>query len=262
MKIDAPLGSGLAKRPSALTLARVDDAITLLDTWLAEHSRARVSWSGGKDSTIVVWLAKQARPTIPVCFFNSGAEYPQNEAYIEALAARWDLNLHVYPAQPDAVTVFENAGGWTLHSRANHGRDDLMAALIERPAAAANAEHGANIVYGIRADESAERRALLAPRRGVVERRSRSGDLLEQFVAPIWNWSVVDVESFAGTNGIPLNPLYAQMKRLGMPEKRRRVGPVLNSAVFDTGAWAYSRALAPDLCRRIEGRLPRLAEFR
>lgn len=260
-KINAPLGSGkaLGLSPRARTLE--PETLSQMRAWLDAHPRARVSWSGGKDSTLALYFAKTLRPDIPVCFFDSGAEFPQNVRYIHRLADEWGLNLHVYPAEPDAITVFERTGSWDEYAETLPG-DDLLQALIERPSRRANADHGAAIIYGLRADESRNRRALLTPRRGVVERHAEDGTVTEAYLAPLWAWSERDLLGYMSVHNIPLNPLYKQMADLGMPEKRRRVGPVINASLFDQGMWVYSRMLAPDLCRQIEARLPRIGEFR
>lgn len=260
-KINAPLGSGRAQgvTPRARTLEASTTA--QVAAWLDAHPRARVSWSGGKDSTLALYFARLIRPDIPVCWFHSGLEFPQNERYILRLAEQWDLNLHIYPAEPDALTVFVNTGSWDEHA-VTVPAEDLMDALIERPSKAANDEHGTAVIYGLRADESRNRRALLTPRKGVVERHDKHGNLTEEYLAPVWAWSERDLLGYMNAKGIPLNPLYKLMTDLQMPEKRRRVGPLINASLLDNGTWVYSRMLAPDLCRQVEARLPRLAEFR
>lgn len=260
-KIDAPLGSGRIQgmTPRAAQLEKT--TLAQVSEWLERHPRARVSWSGGKDSTLALHFARLVRPDIPVCFFDSGLEFPQNERYIRRLADEWDLNLHIYPAQPDALTVLVNTGSWDENTLTVPG-EDLQNALIERPSKAANADHGTAVIYGLRADESRNRRALLTPRKGVVERHAKDGTVTEEYLAPLWAWSERDLLGYMNTHAIPLNPLYKLMTDLRMPENRRRVGPLINSILLDKGTWVYSRMLAPDLCRQVEARLPRLAEFR
>ena len=56
-----------------------------------------VSFSGGKDSTVVVDLARRVDPDVPVVWFDSGMEFPETRDYVETLARRWDLNLFRLP---------------------------------------------------------------------------------------------------------------------------------------------------------------------
>ena len=59
---------------------------------LDEHD-GFVSWSGGKDSTVVVDLARQVDPHIPVVFFDSGLQFPETIQYLEDLAEAWRSEL-------------------------------------------------------------------------------------------------------------------------------------------------------------------------
>lgn len=233
----------------------------MLEEWLSIRPRARVSLSGGKDSTLALWFARQIRPDIPVCFFDSGMEFPQTLTFIARLDREWGLNLHRYPASPDALTVMEQTGSWDHHA-VTVPNDVMYDALIEQPSRQANAEHGASAIYGLRAAESRARNALLAARRGEVLRHAADGTVREEYLAPLWRWSDREVMSYIASNSVPLNPLYQQMTAVGVPERARRVGPIINGTILDYGMWVHSRRLAPDLCRQIEARLPRLSEFR
>ena len=54
-----------------------------------------VCWSGGKDSTLVLYLVREIYPNIATIFNNTGVEYPQNLRYVDKLAKEWNLNLIV-----------------------------------------------------------------------------------------------------------------------------------------------------------------------
>ncbi len=54
-----------------------------------------VCWSGGKDSTLTLYLVREIDPNIAVIFNNTGVEYPQNLSYINKLEKEWSLNLIV-----------------------------------------------------------------------------------------------------------------------------------------------------------------------
>jgi phosphoadenosine phosphosulfate reductase len=103
-------------RPAGLDLATLagyrtprHDITALIDriaAHLDEHD-GYVAFSGGKDSTVVLDLARRADPHVPVCFFDSGLEFPETIDHIESLADTWRLNLHVLPAQPSALEYLQ-----------------------------------------------------------------------------------------------------------------------------------------------------------
>ena len=52
-----------------------------------------VAWSGGKDSTLVLYFVIQKFPKVPVIFNNTGVEYPETIAFVRDMTVAWNLNL-------------------------------------------------------------------------------------------------------------------------------------------------------------------------
>lgn len=52
-----------------------------------------VAFSGGKDSLVVLYLARQLQSDLKVVFNNTGVEYPETRVFIEQLHQDWNLNL-------------------------------------------------------------------------------------------------------------------------------------------------------------------------
>lgn len=60
---------------------------------IAEHLDLHdgfVSWSEGKDCTVVVDLAQQVDPNIPVVFSDSGSQFPETLHYLHHYVQRGD----------------------------------------------------------------------------------------------------------------------------------------------------------------------------
>jgi 3'-phosphoadenosine 5'-phosphosulfate sulfotransferase (PAPS reductase)/FAD synthetase len=62
--------------------------------------RAAVLWSGGKDSTVLLHLVRQAQPGVLVVYNDTGVEYPETRRFVRETAEAWRLNLHVAKPQP------------------------------------------------------------------------------------------------------------------------------------------------------------------
>lgn len=261
-KINAPrkLGSGTVRFAPRLS-SLVATALSDIERYLGEYPRTYVLWSGGKDSTVCLDLVRRVNPHVPVVFFDSGMEFRQTRSYIERLTEQWGLDLHTYPAEPSALDVLEASGQWE-HGVIKAPKDDLHDACIERPLARARAELGAAGLYGLRADESKTRLMLLSKTRGRVTKHDRRGDLVQTYLAPIWRWSHNEVHTYLQQHQVPVNPLYRALAKRGVPERRARVGLLVDGWALDQGRWAHAMALDPDLARLVESRLPALAEFR
>lgn len=214
-----------------------------------------VSLSGGKDSTVVLHMALQHFPGTPVCFFKSDLEFPENLAYLDALAQEWNFDLQIIPTRSLLdITVSE---GWFNHYRDDRDTgEDLQNVKIAEPSIKARRLFGDVFFWGLRADESRGRGALLRPNKGVtVYSDGRIG------VSPVWNWSAMDIAAYCVANNIPQNPLYSRMEEVGVPVVDRRVGAIFDGGNIDNGRIAWLKRGWPEEYDKLRLSLPRLEEF-
>lgn len=73
---------------------KVDDALFFIKEQLAGCKNPALAYSGGKDSTVLLYLVRQIMPEIPVAYF-SLHEDARKEAWIHEIAGMWDLRLHI-----------------------------------------------------------------------------------------------------------------------------------------------------------------------
>lgn len=77
---------------------------------LNNHERVAVSWSGGRCSTVVVYLTIQENPDVVVFHTNHGVHFPKTERYVKSLANEWDLNLEIVKPERAFWDVVEEHG--------------------------------------------------------------------------------------------------------------------------------------------------------
>lgn len=90
----------------------------LLSHALDRHKHPVVCWSGGKDSTVVLSLARRLAPDIPVIYIDGGVEFPEAGRFVKRLAKMWKLNLIV--AKPRKDETFWKVGlkfGWPIFGK-------------------------------------------------------------------------------------------------------------------------------------------------
>jgi len=285
-------------RPAGLDLATLagyrtprHDTTALIDriaAHLDEHD-GYVAFSGGKDSTVVLDLARRADPHVPVCFFDSGLEFPETIDHIKTLADTWRLNLHVLPARPSALEYLQATGAWDHNAPTRH---DLLRgngfhhALVTGPAAAAHADHGAGELWGIRAQEAPGRGVLLL--RGLTQEitqhcptgccpalregrhthrhRQRHGGITRRTdgtvaFSPVWDWLDPEIHAHLQRNHIPVNPLYARLAQLGAPPQLQRVALMVDANGAGVGRFSWLRRGWPDLFDQLAAALPRITEL-
>lgn len=274
-------------------LRKPERDLNLLIDRIAAHLDAHdgyVAYSGGKDSTVVLDLAHRADPNVPVCFFDSGLEFPETITYINHLAEQWNLNLHTIPTRPTALEYMQANGSWT-HLPSPVGASTPAATmhevLITRPAAEAHQCHGDGELWGIRAQESRGRRIMLlkalaaaistncggccptpiAGRSHTAEQRARHGGTVRRVdrttaFSPVWDWTADDVFGHLARFTVPVNPVYDKLRELGAPAFLQRVSPIVDANSLGYGRIVWLRHGWPDLYENLRLTLPRIAEFR
>ena len=266
--------------------------LTLLVDRIAAHLDAHdgyVAFSGGKDSTVVLDMARRADPNVPVCFFDSGLEFPETLAYIDELTDRWNLNLQVIPARPTALEYLQANGSWTHEpapAEATAAAASMHKVLITEPARRAHQRHGDGELWGIRAQESRGRRIMLlkalataidsncagccptpATRRAhTAGQRAQHGGAVRRVdrtvaFSPVWDWTADDIYGHLASHSVPVNPVYNKLRELGAPSFLQRVSPIVDANSLGYGRIVWLHHGWPDLYDRVRSALPRIDEF-
>lgn len=240
-----------------------------------EHHDGYVAFSGGKDSAVVLHLARQVDPGVPVVWFDSGLEFPETRTYIADLADAWELNLTVLTPTPNLLEILRATGAWTHQVVDAPAPPDLHRALITAPAAAAHDMLGPGELWGVRSSESAGRRTLHAAALAQADvcgcchspahRRSTHGGTITRVdgtvaYSPIWDWRTSTVWEYLAAHAVPPNPLYAKLEALGVPADQARVSHVLDGAHLDRGRATWLKRGWPTLYNEIVADLPLLAD--
>lgn len=248
----------LASVAAALpTLTRkIDSARALLAEHIADGS-GYVAWSGGKDSTAAMLLVRAVDSSIPVVWFDSGLEYPETRTYLHEWAQQLQLNFHVIPAVPDALTALRNTGAWEHGAIPVGPSVDLHRILVTEPSQRAHDMFGAGEVTGLRAEESAGRRITLARSAGRYTRKDGV-----RVCCPVWNWHDMEVRGLLARENVPLNPVYDKLAALGVPAHAQRVGLLVDANGAEHGRFTWLHAGWPDLWEQMCEQLPRLREWR
>ncbi len=177
--------------------------------------RLAMLWSLGKDSNVMVWLARKAffgRVPFPVMHIDTGKKFPAMYAFRERYAKAWDLNLIVEDC-PGVEAVDP-----TLPTNA---RSAARKTLGLRDAIAKHKFTG--IIAGIRRDEESVRakERVFSPRgdTGQWDFRDQPPEFWDHFnsdlpagthlrVHPLLHWTELDIWRYVRREGIPVVDLY------------------------------------------------------
>lgn len=237
----------LARSRSRLYARRVERALGLIRRALESgHGDWSVGFSGGKDSTVVLHLARSLAPELPVCWMDDGWDYPETIQYITETEAR--LGIHVLRITSPVMSPF-----WR---RIPYPGDDPTYA---HPSDMEFDEWSRRYqsLIGLRSEESGARKALLKYNAPIYYSEAWG----HWACCPLADWTWEDVWAYIVANDIPYNPVYDKLGELGVPWEHRRVGPLTAWMVWQYGTLAVLRAGWPDLYHRFAAALPMIQSY-
>ncbi len=184
-----------------MTLDTLEDKISATESALAEilesagSEQVRVAWTGGKDSTVALYVWKMlvdhyGLGPARVINLDTGCKFPEIIAFRDRLVAEWELDLYVaepkiniasYPLAQDVVTCCR----------------DLKVEPLKRAIRDTGATH---LLTGIRRDEHPDRSG-----RTLIEERN---DPPHVMVNPILDWTETDIWAFHARFDLPYCGLY------------------------------------------------------
>lgn len=267
--------SGLDLTTLRALRGRGRDHTPLVDR-IATHLEAHdgyVAFSGGKDSTAALHLARQADPAVPVVWFDSGLEYPETSTYVTDLADKWSLNLTVIHPRIGLLELLQGCGAWN-RTGPTRAAPDLHHALIVEPSRRAHDQFGAGEILGVRAAESSVRtlhfRNALArassPAQSRDEARAAHGGVVARrdgtvAFSPLWDWTTPQAHEYLAAHRVPLNPVYDKFARLGVPEHEQRLTHLIDGSYLERGRATWLRQGWPTIFDQLVEVLPRLADY-
>jgi sulfate adenylyltransferase subunit 2 len=190
-------------------------SVFILREAFARLKHIAILWSLGKDSNVVIWLARKAffgRVPCPVMHVDTGKKFAEMYAFRERYAKEWQLDLVIEPCPPiEAVDP-------TLPPAAR------SAARKTEGLKLALAKYGFDgLIAGIRRDEEATRakERVFSPRgaEGLWDVRDQPAEFWNHFNAspppgahlrihPILHWTESDIWAYTRRERIPIVPLY------------------------------------------------------
>lgn len=209
-----------------------------------------VAFSGGKDSTCVLALARELIPEVPAVISIHKWRLPETTEYLDRIGG-----LHFVASGSTHGT------GWSVNwDDEKEARATLdIEAWFEKDAdkySLGRPEKGT--LLGLRKAENSYRRVLLR-RMGPLFRSAKHGG--QWLCSPIADWSTMDVWAFIHARGLDYNKAYDRMEILGVPMDQQRIGPLAVDRVLGYGQLAILRRGWPDLFNRYAAEHPEARSY-
>lgn len=166
---------------------------------LAGVQNACITSSFQAEGIVLLHLARQILPRVPVIFVDTGYHFPETLAYRDRMAAAWNLNL-VSVSSRQSVAEQESRFGIL-----NQTAPDRCCAMRKvEPLFRALRDYGV-WATGLRRQQSKSRANLQHEETFILP----DGHRLQK-LNPLAAWTTRDVWHYAEKHGIPLLPLYRQ----------------------------------------------------
>lgn len=194
-----------------------DQSVYILREAYKHFDHLAMLWSMGKDSTVLLWLARKAffgHVPFPLVHIDTGYEMPELIEYRDRLCCEWRLNL----------VVGQNKEALTGGMSPEQGRVTCCTAMkIEALKQTINTHKWTAIILGIRADEEGtrakERYFSLRDKDGEWDFRDQPPELWDQYkttfptgshirVHPLLDWTELNIWEYLELEQIPLPTLY------------------------------------------------------
>jgi sulfate adenylyltransferase subunit 2 len=192
-----------------------NESIFILREAFSRFAKLGMLWSLGKDSNVMVWLARKAffgRVPFPVIHLDTGKEFAETYAFRDRYVAEWDLTLINDPCPPIEEVAEDLPPASRFAARKSLG----LRQAIRR--------YGfTGIIAGIRRDEQATRakERVFSPRNedGSWNFRDQPPEFWNHYnvdfppgthvrVHPLLAWTEIDVWRYIEREGIPVVSLY------------------------------------------------------
>ena len=100
----------LRERQSWSLDQKIDHSLGVIEQFYTRlNGNVYISFSGGKDSTVLLWLARKIYPNIKAVFCNTGNEYPDVVRFVRNMKERGENVEIIYPKMT-SKEVFKKFG--------------------------------------------------------------------------------------------------------------------------------------------------------
>lgn len=229
---------------------RINRSKKIIKDLLSQCERPYLSWSGGKDSTVMLWLTLQIKPDIEVIYFDADSCLPDGQEYMMRLVSEWSLNFRAAKTRP-LLDVLAEYG--IDHPCINYY---TMKATVYEPVRQLAKEGYDGSLVGIRAQESRGRK-LGGMRYGELFRNKSYDNMLEAW--PMLWWTAKEIWFCIDYYKIPYHPAYDKTKF--DPREEMRVSYWAGETKRRWGRFKWLEYYYPDLFTKFIARCPQVRNF-
>lgn len=229
---------------------KVLDAKNIISRALGQMRNPYLSFSGGKDSLVMLHMVLEQNRNIPVVYWDADASYPDTETFLARIEDEWGIDIVRFKTRP-ILDVFREYG-------IDHPQIETktMIATVYDPIKKLIAEYGFDGVFvGLRREESYGRKQLIKYRGPIFH--SKYQNVIE--CLPVAYFSVQDIWAYITANELPYNPVYDKTSM--RPRNEIRVSYYCGESIRERGRFVWLKKEYPDLYNIFAAEFPEVRHF-
>lgn len=217
---------------------------------LQHMKKPYISFSGGKDSLVMLHMILEQKQDLPVIYWDADASYPDTDEFLNRLAIQWKLDFKRIKTEP-MLNIFRKYG-------INHPQieEKTMIATVYRPIAKLMKQyHFDGVFVGLREEESFGRRQL-------IKHKGQTFWNKYQHVTeclPVAYFRTEDIWAYITSRNLPYNSVYDHTAMC--PRNEIRVSYYCGESAREFGRFVWLKKEYPDLYNRFAAEFPEVREW-
>lgn len=222
--------------------------LAIIEKFLATCNKPYLAWSGGKDSTLMLWLALKLKPDIKVIYFDADSCLPDGKEYMSKLVNDWTLNFENVSVEPILDTLKK-------YGLDNKGLDAAtMESTVYKPCRELQKQGYDGALVGVRAQENRGRRMAVYKHGACFEKTD--GMIL---CWPMGYWTLAEIWAYFDYYRIPYHPAYD--KTLFSRREDIRVSYAYGETFRTHGRFKWLQYYYPDVFNKFAAALPEVRYY-
>jgi len=236
---------------------KIEETKTIVNKVMTQCYKPYIAWSGGKDSTALMYLITQDLGYKDILIFSQkdDCDFPDEKTYIENLTDLYHLNTEIVEPKEsmwEYILKHKDLDN-DIHKKTNEVTKIFFLKCIKQFID----KHNPDCVFmGLRNEESKARRINYYLKGDTYFTKY---DESIMHCNPLSKWTATDVFSYMVTKHIPILPLYTKYNILKDAESLRKSWWIPTGEQIKRGWVLFIKKEYPELYRKLKAHFPEVA---
>ena len=236
---------------------KVEKSKKIIEEMMTKCKKPYIAWSGGKDSTALVYLITQEVGYNDILIFceKDDCDFPDEKGYVQNLIQKYKLNCDIIEPEISMwnyIIQHKTDLDDDIHAKSNNITKKFFLECIKRFTDKHNPD---GVFMGLRNQES-KARFFNFIKKGAFYMTDYDN---LYHCNPLSKWTVNDVFSYMIINDIPILPVYKKVSSIRQAEEIRKSWWIPSGLQIQRGYVLFLRKEYPELYQKLKRHFPKVA---